>query len=131
MGDVNWILDTHTLLWWVGDSPRLSGPARAAIASAEGPIFISIVSVWELAVKVRLGRLTVEGPLDTFVEDQLMRNGFSLMPVRVAHAARLCDLPLHHRDPFDRMLICQAQVEDATLISCDRAFGNYDVSVHW
>lgn len=125
------LLDTHVFLWWVGDDARLSRPARDAISSPENQIFLSVASAWEMAVKEQLGRLKVESELDRFLTEQLQRNAMTVLPIGLAHALRLRTLPLHHRDPFDRMLVAQAQVEDLALVTADTLIRQYDVRICW
>ncbi|HVX55477.1 type II toxin-antitoxin system VapC family toxin [Nocardioides sp.] len=117
------ILDTHILLWWWDDSPGLTQDLRDLIADSAHEVFVSAVSIAEIAVKKSIGRLVVG---DDFAEG-IERDGFAELPLRAAHAARLASLPLLHRDPFDRMLVAQAQVEGATLITVDSMVQQYDV----
>ncbi|MBI3890224.1 MAG: type II toxin-antitoxin system VapC family toxin [Candidatus Wallbacteria bacterium] len=117
-------LDTHILLRWLDDAPELSAEGRALIADAGNVVVVSAVSVWEIRIKEGLGKLRL--PL-TFAE-VLEREPFEKLPVTVHHAHRLKGLPAHHRDPFDRMLIVQAQCENLTLVTADEILGRYDVS---
>jgi len=125
------LLDTHAFLWWIADDPKLSARARERIASGDNAIYLSAASAWELAIKARLGRLTVHEPLEAFVSQQLSLNGFTALPVQVFHALRVQRLPDHHRDPFDRLLVAQAQLEDMSLITADRQIRRYDVGAIW
>jgi PIN domain nuclease of toxin-antitoxin system len=118
------LLDTHVFLWWRADDPQLAAAAREAIAHAE-IVAVSAASAWEAAIKARLGRLRLPEPFATGVTD----SGFSELSVRFAHAGRAAELPGHHGDPFDRMLVAQAQVEGLTLVTHDRAIWQYDVPV--
>ncbi|MGH9159560.1 MAG: type II toxin-antitoxin system VapC family toxin, partial [Vicinamibacteraceae bacterium] len=102
------LLDTHAFLWWVDDDNRLSRRARAAIADRENDCFLSLTSCWELAIKVSLGKLSLEANVEQFVSVQAATNGFTFLPVQFSHTARVARLPFHHRDPFDRMLAAQA-----------------------
>ena len=120
------LLDTHTLLWWAEDNPRLPPATDARIRRADLAL-VSIASAWEIAIKTSLGRLAV--PMA--VEDILDEAGFVLLPVTFAHAAEVAKLPHHHRDPFDRMLVAQARTERLALVSPDRVFRKYDVQVMW
>jgi len=128
---VKLLLDTHAFLWWITDDPHLSHRARTLIGGGENEVFLSAASAWELAVKVALGRVELEQPLDRFVPDQLERNGFQALPVSVRHALALPALPPLHRDPFDRMLVAQALTEEMTLVSADREIRRYPVPVAW
>lgn len=118
------LLDTHVVLWWLMDDPELGSEARGEIAEAE-PAVISVASAWEIEMKRGLGRL--EAPDD--LEDQLLRHRFSVLPVHLAHAVKAGRLPQLHRDPFDRMLVSQAQVEDLTIVTRDPQIRQYDVSI--
>jgi len=118
------LLDTHAVLWWRGNSPKLGRAARRAIASAE-TVFVSSASAWEVAIKVALGKLRLPGPFEAGVED----SGFAKLPISFAHAAAAATLPMHHSDPFDRMLIAQTVVEGCTLVTADPEFERYHVPV--
>lgn len=120
------LLDTHAVLWWQVDDPRLSARARHAIQSAD-LVWVSAASAWEVAIKVALGRLRVTEPFAITVA----ADDFSELPVTMAHAACLQTLPAHHADPFDRILVAQALVEGATLVSRDTALGVYGAPVLW
>jgi PIN domain nuclease of toxin-antitoxin system len=115
------LLDTQVLIWW-DEGRRLSPGARRAIREAP-EVFVSAASAWEVAIKVALGRL---GPTRT-VEEAAGESGFVELPVTFRHAARIAALPLHHRDPFDRLLVAQAEVEGLTLVTRDPAFEPYGV----
>lgn len=120
------LLDTHVVLWWRLDSTRLTKDARTAIATAD-TVLVSAASGWEVAIKQALGKLRLSDPFSELV----VASAFGELPVTLRHAERLSTLPPHHTDPFDRMLIAQAQTEGATLVSHDRAFKPYDVPVLW
>ncbi|MDQ6604639.1 MAG: type II toxin-antitoxin system VapC family toxin [Chloroflexota bacterium] len=125
------MLDTHAFLWFVGDEPRLSERARALIEDRATDPFLSIASVWELAIKVGLGKLTPHVPFPMLISEQLKENGIALLDITVAHALRVAQLPYHHRDPFDRMLIAQAITEGLPIISVDSVFDAYSVTRIW
>lgn len=120
------LLDTHVFLWWRGMPGELGEGARAAIAEAE-IVFVSAASAWEAAIKVSLGRLEIPGPMEEGVVD----SGFEKLPVTFAHAERVAGLPQHHRDPFDRLLVAQAQAEGLTLVTRDPAMEPYEVATLW
>jgi PIN domain nuclease of toxin-antitoxin system len=122
---VRLLLDTHTWLWWVGDPALLTAEATDAIASPHSDVLVSAASAWEISIKRRLGKLDQDGPLETAIDD----DGFTPLPISVAHAVVAGGLPPHHRDPFDRMLVAQAQVEDLTLVTRDPRFQAYDVPI--
>ncbi|MDE0374895.1 MAG: type II toxin-antitoxin system VapC family toxin [bacterium] len=115
------LLDTCTLLWWV-NGDELSPDAQHAIADPGNRVWISAVSIWEIAVKQSLGKLELGGDLDAVIEEDFLQ-----LPVTFAHARQVARLPLHHRDPFDRMLIAQARSEEFTLVTRDRQLAQYAV----
>lgn len=125
------LLDTHTFLWWIDDDPRLSDRARALIGDAGNEVFISAVSGWELVIKAALGRIDFPAPPQRFIPQQLQRNSFQVLPVHLAHALKVAELPDLHRDPFDRMLIAQVLVEELQLVTADDDIRRYPVSVTW
>ena len=120
------ILDTHVILWWQRDDRRLKPAARRAIADAE-IVWVSSVSAWEVAIKVALGRLRLTEPFGVLIA----ADKFTELPLTLAHAEVLAGLPPHHTDPFDRMLIAQARVEGAVLVSHNRALEPYGGAVIW
>jgi PIN domain nuclease of toxin-antitoxin system len=123
------LLDTHAFLWWVEDDPRLSAAAGKAIAGASDGL-LSIASCWELAIKVSLGRLTLSRPLERLA-DVLGASELRLLPIDLDDVARVATLPIHHRDPFDRMLVAQALNEELTIVSADPIFRKYGVKRIW
>jgi PIN domain nuclease of toxin-antitoxin system len=125
------LLDTHALLWWTLDDGRLSASARDAIADAANAVYVSAASAWELAIKAGLGRLSLPAALGPLLADELRLNGFSPLAVSVAHALAVRDLAAHHRDPFDRILIAQARLEELTLVSGDHAMRPYGIPLLW
>lgn len=125
------LLDTHTFLWWVGAGRKLSKKAHAAIASPRNECFVSIASGWEIAIKVSLGKLRIEGALDRFVPEQIGANGFRPLPIDLKHTARVAALPFHHRDPFDRLLVAQALEEDLAVVTADPVFARYGPKRIW
>lgn len=125
------LLDTHVFLWWVEDDKRLSRRARKTIALPENECLLSLASVWEMAIKISLGKLRLAAPLETFLPNHLSVNGFRELPLDFRHVARVARLPFHHRDPFDRLLVAQALEEDLALVSADEAFAAYGVRRVW
>jgi PIN domain nuclease of toxin-antitoxin system len=123
---VTLLLDTHVVLWWRLDSPRLKRAARRAIATAD-LVWVSAASGWEAAIKQGLGKLDLAG---SFAE-MVAASDFRELPVTLRHAERVAVLPTHHTDPFDRMLAAQAQLERATLVTHDRLFEPYDLPILW
>lgn len=118
------LLDTQVLLWWLADDARLGEEGRRIVAEAEEAL-VSVASAWEMSLKAQLGKLDIPGDLDA----QLVRHQFSVLPVHLAHALRYRQLPLHHHDLFDRMLVAQAQVERLAIVSADGAFVHYEVEL--
>lgn len=125
------LLDTHAFLWWVLDDPKLSATARSIIADASNTILFSLASAWEMSIKIGLGRLTLPEPAAGFVAEQIRINGFQPLAISLEHSFHTAELPHHHRDPFDRMLIAQARVEQIPILSRDPAFADYEVEVLW
>lgn len=122
------LLDTQVVLWWTHDSGRVSEPARDLLGDPRHDVLLSAVVAWEIAIKRALGKLTVRPAL---VAELLTNGGAAELAVSVAHASEVERLPMHHRDPFDRMLVAQARVEGAVLVSSDPALRDYDVPVSW
>jgi PIN domain nuclease of toxin-antitoxin system len=110
---------------------RLSGNARSLITNPENEVFVSPASYWEIAIKISLGKYTLEEDFAEFMEGQIAQNELKLLPITVKHTAIVATLPFHHRDPFDRLLIAQAMTEDVPLLSADQAFDLYDVTRIW
>jgi PIN domain nuclease of toxin-antitoxin system len=125
------LLDTHSFLWFVEDSPRLSASAKVLIEDATNDIFLSVASPWEMAIKISLRKLHPGQPIKVFIPQQLRQNGIALLSVTVEHVAVIASRPFHHRDPFDRMLIAQAQVEQMPIVSADSAFDAYGATRLW
>lgn len=125
------LLDTHAFLWWVADAPELSEPARAVIAEGANTCFLSLASCWEMAIKCSLGKLDLSQPIERFIPEHMLANGFDLLPIEFRHTARVEALPLYHRDPFDRLLVAQAQIEKLAIVSRDTVFSAYGVRRIW
>jgi PIN domain nuclease of toxin-antitoxin system len=121
---MNLLLDSHALLWWMDDNPRLGPAAREAIGGA-GNVSVSMVSIWEIAIKAGLGKLSVD--VDELLAN-VRRDGFGLLPITAADCLAIVRLPRHHGDPFDRMLVAQAHGRGLTLVSDDRNFAAYGVA---
>jgi PIN domain nuclease of toxin-antitoxin system len=125
------LLDTHTFLWLVEGSPNLSAAAQAALTDPANELYLSVASVWELAIKTGNKKLVLTEPLDQFVGKWTVTYQLALLPIDTSHALAVAGLPDHHRDPFDRILIAQAQVEGMTLVSADAKFTPYSVPILW
>jgi PIN domain nuclease of toxin-antitoxin system len=124
------LLDTHTFLWFIEDSPSLSTRAKTLLETEVG-LLISTGRLWKIAIKISIGKLTLTQPYKEFIPDQLARNAIDLLPIDVEHLALLSALPLHHRDPFDRLLIAQASIEQLPIVSGDEQFDLYGVKRLW
>ncbi len=125
------LLDTQAFLWWITDSPKLSDPARAALKDEGNEILFSAASAWEIATKVSIGKLPLPASPSEYVPLQMQLNGIQPLSITPAHALHLHSLPWHHRDPFDRMLVAQAQLEAIPIITVDPMIHRYDVQIVW
>ncbi len=123
------LLDTHVWLWMLERPERLSVATRERLEDGATELWLSAVSVVEIAIKHRLGKLDLPAPVERYVPERMRRTAVDALPLEVPHALALAALPLHHRDPFDRMLIAQAVSEQVPLVTADDAFGAYDVEV--
>ncbi|MBN2106738.1 MAG: type II toxin-antitoxin system VapC family toxin [Deltaproteobacteria bacterium] len=125
------LLDTNCFLWGITDSEKLSLAARSFMADLDNSLCLSAASLWEIAVKVSIGKLELLRPFDQLIPEQLAVNAIDILPIEPPHLSRLITLPFYHRDPFDRLIIAQAQTEDIALLSSDTAFQKYDVKLIW
>ena len=123
------LLDTHALLWWLTDSHRLSDAARLLIADSANVTYVSAASVWEIAIKISLRRLAIAPNVGSWLLPALHANRFTPLPISMAHAASVEHLPHLHADPFDRLLIAQAKLEELWLMTSDAVIQQYDVRV--
>ena len=130
------LLDTHAFLWWLADDPRLSAEAKEAISEARSIVHVSTATIWEISIKANIGKANIGkanvGRIDLGGADlalEISANGFVELPITARHAMAAGGLPRHHDDPFDRMLIAQAQAEGLAVVTHDTAFRSYDVSV--
>ena len=130
MKSLKLLLDTHTLLWWVSNNPALSEVADRVLNESTNEVFVSAASAWEVTTKARLGKLTAGRLAQDFVAE-VRRQGFIPLSITMDHAQRAGSLPGHHRDPFDRMLIAQAQAENLVLVSSEVVFDTYGVRRLW
>ena len=128
---MNFLLDTHTFLWFAAGDTSLSKRARVLIENKENRAFLSAASLWEIAIKVSLKKLELTEPFEKLIPEQLENNGIELLDICISHAATVATLPFHHRDPFDRLLIAQAKVEQIPIISVDKIFDTYKVERIW
>jgi PIN domain nuclease of toxin-antitoxin system len=123
------LLDTHVFIWFSEDAPNLPTAVREKIESADS-VYLSIVSLWEIAIKISIGKLSLQTNYHD-IEAGLVSLGIELIPISFADTTRLIDLPLHHRDPFDRLLIVQAIERSLLLVSADEVFDAYPVQLFW
>lgn len=128
---MNYLLDTHTFLWFINDNPSLSSTAKALIEDPESAIYLSVASVWEMAIKVSLDKLEMPSPFTDFIDGQLHENSITLLEIRTAHTGLVATLPFHHRDPFDRLIIAQSQSEGIPIIGRDTIFDAYGIERRW
>lgn len=124
---MNVLLDTHVLIWWLKNTPRLGRQTRGLIRAPETSVWVSAASVWEISIKAALGRLELREPFAEVMPHELEREGFRPLTITFRHALAVRKLPPHHADPFDRMLIAQAQCEGLTLVTADARIRAYDV----
>ncbi|MEH2135456.1 type II toxin-antitoxin system VapC family toxin [Nostoc sp.] len=125
------LLDTQCWLWWFAQSERLNEEAIAHIVHENNELWLSVASIWEIGIKVAIGKLPLPDPLDSYISSRMAQLGMRSLEITASHALQAAALPLHHRDPFDRMLIAQAQIEKMTLVSADSMFNKYDISLLW
>jgi PIN domain nuclease of toxin-antitoxin system len=125
------LLDTHAFLWWITDDPKLSLRVRGIISDGENEVFISAATGWEIAIKAQIGRLKLPDEPRRFILEQLKINSMKSLPIEMRHALHISTLPIHHQDPFDRILIAQAQMEELPVLSADPQFGKYEVTIIW
>jgi PIN domain nuclease of toxin-antitoxin system len=126
------LLDTHAFLWWVTDDAQLSSRARRVMGDSSNNVYFSAVSRWEIAIRARLGRLSVGGDdIENFVAQQVAANGFQVLPIHLNHALRTYSLPDRHKDPFGRLLVAQAAIEELAVVSADPKLAHYKVRTVW
>lgn len=124
---MNLLLDTHAFLWFIDGSAKLSQRARELIEDQGNAKLVSVASLWEMGLKMSLGRLELAQPFGDLIPRQMELNGFGLLPVRISHIARIISLPFQHRDPFDRMIVAQCVAEGLSVVSLDSVFDKYSV----
>ncbi len=127
----NILLDTHSFIWWIEDSPRLSTNARKILENIENKCFLSLASCWELAIKSSIGKIKLTIPIRDFIPQHLAANDFKQLSISFRHIARVESLEFHHRDPFDRLIAAQVLEEKMVLLSVDRIFDHYGVERVW
>ena len=127
---MNLLVDTHALLWFAAGDEQLSPVARAAIENPAHASYVSMASWWEMAIKCSLGKLRLEIPLDEFIQNRI-DEGFRVLPIETQHLPALTTLPFHHRDPFDRLIVCQAMSESMPVCTNDALFTEYGIDLVW
>jgi PIN domain nuclease of toxin-antitoxin system len=125
------LVDTHTFLWALLHDHRLTSKAKQILTSNEHELIFSLVSLWEIAIKIKTGKLNTIGSSVAYIRDEMDAYGMSLLPIRYEHILQLESLPHHHSDPFDRLLIAQALTESLPILSADRAFASYGIKLVW
>ena len=129
---MNYLLDTSAFIWYVSSHRELSDPAKEIIGGSDNSVYLSLVSVWELAIKFRTGKLElIPPPFSNWVDRELAANNFRLLDIKIQHIKRVADLPLVHRDPFDRLIVAQSLAEDLPIITNDKIFDAYHIQRIW
>jgi PIN domain nuclease of toxin-antitoxin system len=125
------LLDTQCLLWWFTEPERLNAAAVAQIIAEDNELFFSVASAWEIAIKVGIGKLPLPEPVDIYVASRMRLLGAKSLDISLPHACKVATLPLLHRDPFDRILLAQAQIEQMTLVTADEILTQYNIDLLW
>lgn len=125
------LLDTHTFIWWDREPELIPSTVLTLMQQADTQLLVSLVSLWEIQIKTQIGKLTLQTPLAKIIAHQQSENGIILLPITLPHILQLDNLPQHHKDPFDRLLIAQCRSEAATLVSRDLIFKQYDCPLIW
>jgi len=128
---VRFLLDTHAFIWWAEDNPLLSTRAHATISSETNEPLLSVASAWEIAIKVGAGKLRVSGTLQDWLRDEMRESRIAALEITLAHTFAVAELPRHHRDPFDRLLVAQARSENLPLLTNDDMLKRYGIRTIW
>jgi PIN domain nuclease of toxin-antitoxin system len=128
---MRYLLDTHTFLWWIVDSDLLSERVRDIMSDGANTLYLSAASGWEIVIKADLGRLQLPDEPGKVIPEQMSLNTMVALPIQMSHALHVHSLPKHHRDPFDRMLVAQSQVEELPILTSDPQIAKYEVDVVW
>lgn len=128
---MRFLLDTEAWLWSLTEPERLNAKARVLLSDRANTLYLSAASSWEIAIKCALGKLPLPEPPATHVPSRMARQGIERLPIEHVHALRVAELPMRHRDPFDRLIIAQSQIESLPVITADRMFEEYDLSTVW
>jgi len=128
---MKYLIDTHTLLWIVTKNKKLSKKVKDIYLNSENQIFISLASLWEMAIKINLNKLSINEPLKDFVKNQIKSNDINILDIKTKHILLLENLPYYHKDPFDRLIISQSINEQIPLLSFDKVFDKYSIKRIW
>jgi PIN domain nuclease of toxin-antitoxin system len=128
---MNILLDTHTFLWLRNAPEKIPEQLLMAYYDTNNDVFLSMASVWEMQIKHQLGKLELGLPLNTLIDEQRINNGLQILPIETYHIFALADLPFHHKDPFDRLILIQSKLDNLKLASADAVFAHYDVNLFW
>jgi len=128
---MNILLDTHVFLWLRTEPEKVTEKVLAAYYDMDNDVFLSMASIWEIQIKQQLSRLELEIPLNRLIDEQCVRNGLQILPIETQHIFALADLPFHHKDPFDRLILSQSKFENLILSSADNVFCEYDIKLFW
>jgi len=125
------LIDTSSFLWFIGGSEKLSKNARDFMENFDNELFMSVVSLWEIGIKISINKLELAEPFDIFIPQKIKENELTVLPIELPHISQMMKLPFHHRDPFDRLIIAQSIAEQLPIIGCDRFFKSYDIDIIW
>jgi len=128
---MKFLLDTHTLIWAATLDDQLSVKAKQIILDCNNKLFLSVASIWEMSIKASIGKLILQQPLEQIINEQIQINSIHILNIESAHALGVASLPWHHRDPFDRLLIAQSEIEKLTILGCDTVMDSYGISRIW
>lgn len=127
---MNLLLDTHTFIWFINGNKELSDKAKRIIENPSNKSYISIATIWEMAIKISLERLKINKPFESILE-QILKNNFEILPITFEHTLLISKLSFHHRDPFDRIIIAQGHIEKMTIVTKDENFSKYNIKLLW
>ncbi len=125
------LLDTHVFLWLRNEPKQISEKVLTAYFDTDNEIYLSMASVWEMQIKYQLGKLELKLPLAELIEEQILNNDLQILPIETEHIFALANLPFHHKDPFDRIILIQSQLESLKLASVDTVFSSYNIDLFW
>ncbi len=128
---MNLLIDTHVFLWMYDEHEKLSKTAKTLLTDFENDLFLSTVSIWEIQIKFKSGKLRLDDPIEVMLDEQMQANNMIILDVKRSHAVNIINLPTFHKDPFDRMLISQAMIEDLSVMTADPQFADYNAKVVW